>query len=219
MTEKILSQYSSQPKTEDLYQSQTYPILVIISGPSGVGKDTVARKLIKRRPEDFYFVVTATTRRPRDNEVHGIDYFFVSNDEFARMIEEDELLEYAVVYQQYKGIPKQQVRDALASGKNVIMRLDVQGTATVHNLIPNALTVSLRTPTEEDLVRRLIKRESDSAEGINLRIATARKEMRKMKEFDYSVENAENEQEKAVDLILSIIDAARCQVHQEPIIL
>lgn len=191
---------------------------MIVSGPSGVGKDTVARRLIKRRPEDFYFVVTATTRDARNNEVHGRDYFFISNDEFAHMIEEDELLEYAVVYRQYKGIPKQQVRDALASGKNVIMRLDVQGTATVRNLIPKAITVFLRTPTEEDLVRRLRERESDSDEGINLRIATARQEMKRIEEFDYCVVNAENEQEKAVDLILSIIDAARCRVNQEPIV-
>lgn len=192
---------------------------MIVSGPSGVGKDTVARRLIKRRPEDFYFVVTATTRDARNNEVHGRDYFFISNDEFAHMIEEDELLEYAVVYRQYKGIPKQQVRDALASGKNVIMRLDVQGTATVRSLIPKAITVFLRTPTEEDLVRRLRERESDSDEGINLRIATARQEMKRIEEFDYCVVNAENEQEKAVDLILSIIDAARCRVNQEPIVL
>ena len=191
---------------------------MIVSGPSGVGKDTVARRLIKRRPEDFYFVVTATTRDARNNEVHGRDYFFISNDEFAHMIEEDELLEYAVVYRQYKGIPKQQVRDALASGKNVIMRLDVQGTATVRSLIPKAITVFLRTPTEEDLVRRLRERESDSDEGINLRIATARQEMKRIEEFDYCVVNAENEQEKAVDLILSIIDAARCRVNQEPIV-
>ena len=166
--------------TEDLYQYQTYPILVIISGPSGVGKDTIARRLIERRPEEFYFVVTATTREPRENEVEGYDYFFVSNDEFARMIEEDALLEYAVVYNQYKGIPKQQVRDALNSGKNVIMRLDVQGTETVRKLIPSAITIFLRTPTEADLVRRLRNRELDPAEGVNLRVVEATQEMKRM---------------------------------------
>ena len=200
--------------TEDLYQCQNYPILVIISGPSGVGKDTVARRLIKRRPQEFYFVVTATTREPRDNEVEGYDYFFVSNDEFARMIEEDALLEYAVVYNQYKGIPKQQVIDALNSGKNVIMRLDVQGTETVGKLIPSAITIFLRTPTEADLVRRLRNRDSDPAEGVNLRIAEAIQEMKRMQEFRYCVVNAEDQQESAVDQILSIIDAARCQVQQ-----
>jgi guanylate kinase len=203
--------------TEDSFQCQTYPILVIISGPSGVGKDTVARRLIKRRPQEFYFVVTATTREPRENEVEGYDYFFVSNDEFARMIEEDALLEYAVVYNQYKGIPKQQVIDALNSGKNVIMRLDVQGTETVRKLISSAITVFLRTPTEADLIRRLRNRDSDPAEGVNLRIAEAIQEMKRMQEFDYCVVNAEDQQELAVDQILSIIDAARCQVQQEKI--
>jgi guanylate kinase len=203
--------------TEDLYQYQTYPILVIISGPSGVGKDTIARRLIERRPEEFYFVVTATTREPRENEVEGYDYFFVSNDEFARMIEEDALLEYAVVYNQYKGIPKQQVRDALNSGKNVIMRLDVQGTETVRKLIPSAITIFLRTPTEADLVRRLRNRELDPAEGVNLRVVEATQEMKRMQEFNYCVVNAEDKQEVAVDQILSIVDAAHCRVQQEKI--
>lgn len=203
--------------TDELYQCHKYPILVIISGASGVGKDTIAKRLIKRRPDEFYFVVTATTRKPRDGEVEGVDYFFVTNDEFARMIEEDELLEYAVVYNQYKGIPKQQVRDALKSGKNVIMRLDVQGTETVSKMIPSAITVFLRTPTEADLVRRLRNRETDPAEGVNLRIAEARQEMKRMREFDYCVVNAEDRQETAVDKILSIIDAARCRVTQEKI--
>ena len=203
--------------TEASYHCQTYPILIIISGPSGVGKDTVARRLIKRRPQGFHFVVTATTREPRDNEVEGYDYFFVSNDEFARMIEQDALLEYAVVYNQYKGIPKQQVREALNSGKNVIMRLDVQGTETVRKLIPSAITIFLRTPTEADLVRRLRNRDSDPAEGVNLRIAEAIQEMKRMQEFDYCVVNAEDQQDVAVDQILSIVDAALCQVQQEKI--
>lgn len=203
--------------SEDLYHYPRNPVLVIISGPSGVGKDTIARRVINRRPEDFYFVVTATTRAPRDGEVEGRDYFFVTMDEFARMIDEDELLEYAVVYNQYKGIPKGQVRDALDSGKNVIMRLDVQGTETVRELIPSAISIFLRTPSEADLVRRLRNRDTDPAEGVNLRIAEAIREINRMQEFDYCVVNAEDEQEEAVDQILSIIDAARCRVQQTKI--
>ncbi len=193
--------------------------MVVISGPSGVGKDTVARRVIDRRPEEFYFVVTAATREPREGEVHGQDYIFVSNDEFARMIDEDELLEYAIVYRQYKGIPKQQIRDALESGKNVIMRVDVQGAATVRKLIPNAITVFLQTPSEHDLIKRLKDRETETSEGLALRIATARKEMERISEFDYCVINADNEIEMAVDTILSIVDAARHKIDQEPIIL
>jgi len=205
--------------TKETYQCPTYPTMVVISGPSGVGKDTVARKVIDRRPEEFYFVVTAATRKPRTDEVHGRDYFFVSDNEFARMIDDDELLEYAIVYHQYKGIPKQHIRDALNSGRNVIMRVDVQGAATVRKLIPNVITVFLHTPSEEDLVKRLTERETETSEGLSLRIATARKEMERMSEFDYCVINADNELDKAVSHILSIVDATRCRVDQEPIVL
>ncbi|MFL7840000.1 MAG: guanylate kinase [Candidatus Promineifilaceae bacterium] len=197
----------------------SFPVLVLISGPSAVGKDTIARGVIKKRPDDFHFVVTATTRGPRAGEVDGLDYIFVSHDEFASMIEQDELLEYAVVYNDYKGVPKKQIQDALASGKNVIMRLDVQGAATVRELIPEAITIFLIAPTEEELVRRLKERKSETAEGINLRVATARKEMDRIDEFDYCIVNADDEQSLAVEQVLNIVDAARCRVGQEPLIL
>ena len=203
----------------NLYQKTSCPVLLVISGPSGVGKDTIARKLIDRRPEKFYFVVTATTRPPRAGEVHGQDYYFVSNDEFARMIEENELLEYAVVYNDYKGIPKQHIRDALNSGRDVIMRVDVQGAATIRKLVPNAVSVFLMCESEEELVRRLHERKSETAEGLNLRIATARQEMKRMHEFDYFVINAEDAQERAVQQILSIIEARHCRVNQSPVVL
>ena len=196
-----------------------YPVLVLISGPSAVGKDTIARGIIAKRPDDFYFVVTATTRKPRDGEIDGYDYTFVSHNEFARMIEHDEMLEYAVVYNDYKGVPKQQIQDALESGKNVIMRVDVQGAATVRELLPEVITVFLVAPTEEELIERLTDRKSETAEGINLRVATARKEMGRLADFDYCVVNAENEQDSAIDQVLSIVDAARCRVGQKPIIL
>ena len=112
------------------------PLLIVLSGPSGVGKDSVLNRM-KERGLPFHFVVTATTRAKRPAETNGQDYFFVSSDEFARMIEANELLEYAIVYNDYKGIPKYQVRDALASGKDVIMRIDVQGAATIRKLVPD----------------------------------------------------------------------------------
>ena len=202
-----------------IYDCPDYPLLLILSGPSGVGKDTVARMVIERRPDSFYFVVTATTRPPRDDERHGVDYMFVSFDEFARMIEEDELLEYAVVYNDYKGIPKQQIRDALASGRDVILRVDVQGAATVRRLIPTAISVFLTTRSEQGLVRRLQQRKQDTAEGMALRTATARQEMKRAVEFDYCVVNPEGEPETAVQQVLSIIDAAHCRINQEPVLL
>ena len=126
------------------------PLLIVLSGPSGVGKDTVLNQM-KKRGLPFYFVVTATTRARRDIEVDGRDYFFVSSDEFARMIENDELLEHAIVYNEYKGIPKKQVRDALASGMDVIMRIDVQGAATIRKLIPQAVLIFLTAEDEADI--------------------------------------------------------------------
>ena len=204
---------------DNVYQRPVYPILLVISGPSGVGKDTIARQLIERRPDKFYFVVTATTRPPRTGEVHGHDYFFVSNDEFARMIEANELLEYAVVYNDFKGIPKQQIRDALKSGRDVIMRVDVQGAATIRKLVPNAVSVFLMSESEDELVRRLRERKSESGDSLNLRIATARQEMKRTDEFDYFVVNAEGEQERAVQQIMSIIEAHHCCVAQSPVVL
>lgn len=204
---------------QQLYERKNYPLLIVISGPSGVGKDTIARKVIESDPEGFYFVVTATTRPPRQGEVHGEDYFFLSTDEFAEMIENNELLEYAVVYNDYKGIPKQQIRDALTSGCDVIMRVDVQGAATIRKLIPNAISIFLTTETEEELISRLRERKSETAEGLNLRIAAARQEMKRVHEFNYWVINAESKQDTAVAQILSIITAAHCQVEQDPVIL
>jgi len=203
----------------NLYTRTHHPILLLISGPSGVGKDTIARKIIDARPDDFYFVVTATTRPIRAGEVEGYDYYFTSNDEFAQMIEDDDLLEYAVVYNDYKGIPKKHIREALASGKDVIMRVDVQGAATIRKLIPNVITVFLTTETEDSLVQRLRERKSETAEGLNLRIAAARQEMRRLKEFDYWVVNANDKADKAVDEMLAIIDTAHCRVSYDPIIL
>jgi guanylate kinase len=99
--------------------------------------------------DSFFFVVTATTRPPRENEIPGKDYIFLSPDEFAAMIEKEEFLEYAVVYNDYKGVPKQQIRDALESSRDVIMRVDVQGAATIRRIVPNAVFIFLAAESEE----------------------------------------------------------------------
>jgi guanylate kinase len=198
--------------SEPLYQRQRQPLLVVISGPSGVGKDTVLQRM-KERGVPVHFVVTATTRPARPSEVNGVDYIFVSNDEFAEMIEQNELLEYAIVYGDYKGIPKQQVRDAMGSGKDVVMRIDVQGAATLRKLCPDALLIFLTTETEEEMVQRLTARKTETPEGLKLRIATARKEMKRLNEFDYCVFNPEFHLDAAVDTVLSIIEAEHNRVN------
>jgi guanylate kinase len=189
----------------------TEPLLIVISGPSGVGKDTVIQRMIERHLP-FHFVVTATTRPPRPNEVHGKDYFFYSRDEFNSMVENGELLEHALVYNEYKGIPKAQVRDALASGQDVIMRLDVQGAATVHSVYPEALLIFLSPQDEAEMVKRLQERKTETPEGLKLRIDTARQEMTHVSSFDYVVINREFHLDETVDTIISIIVAEHHRV-------
>ena len=187
------------------------PLLIIISGPSGVGKDTVLQ-CMKERGLPFHFVVTATTRPMRPEEVHGRDYWFVSKDEFARMIENDELIEYAIVYSDYKGIPKQQVREALASGKDVLLRIDVQGAESIRKLAPDALLIFLTTESEDELVHRLESRKTETAEELKLRIATARKELQRISAFDYVIINHDFHLDDTVGTIRAIIDAEHHRV-------
>lgn len=193
------------------YGKNIQPLLIVISGPSGVGKDTVLRRM-KARELPFHFVVTATTRPPRPEEVEGEDYIFVSTERFAEMIEKGELLEYAFVYSDYKGIPTEQVRNALASKMDVVMRVDVQGAASIRKLSPDAILIFLVTQDEQELVSRLELRKTESPEELKLRIATARQEFKRIEEFDYVVVNSDNQLDKTVDTILAIMDAEHHRV-------
>lgn len=194
------------------------PLLIVISGPSGVGKDTVVQRM-KERDFPFHFVVTATTRARRENEVHGKDYFFLSKDEFAKMIETNELIEYAIVYGDYKGIPKSQVRDAFASGQDVIMRIDVQGAETVRKLAPEALLIFITSESEAELERRLRERKTESADSLSLRIATARKELQRLEAFDYVIVNRDFHLDETVDKVRAIIAAEHLKVHHRKVTL
>jgi guanylate kinase len=194
------------------------PVLVVISGPSGVGKDATIQAM-QRRNTPFYFVVTATTRPRRPTETDGVDYHFISMGEFAEMIDNGELLEYAIVYGDYKGIPKKHVRSALASGKDVIMRIDVQGAATIRKLIPNVITIFLTAESEDELVRRLHERKTENEDKLKMRVATARQELKRFTEFDYVVVNRENELEETVNRVLSIISAEKSRVDWEPVMI
>jgi guanylate kinase len=191
---------------------QPKPLLIVISGPSGAGKDTILQRM-KERELPFHFVVTATTRPRRENEIDGRDYFFVSKDEFARMIDEDELIEYAIVYGDYKGIPKQQVRDALSSGKDVIMRIDVQGAESVRKLAPEAMLIFITVDNEEELFNRLRERKTETADALKLRMATARKELQRVGDFDYVVLNRDFHLDDTVDTIRAIIQAEHHRVN------
>ncbi len=194
------------------------PLLVVISGPSGVGKDAVLHSLQKLRLP-FHFVITATDRAPREDEVHGVNYFFVSTEEFEQMIAQDELIEYATVYDQYKGVPKDQVRQALATGKDVIMRLDVQGATYVRQLCPEAILIFLVPANQDEWYQRLEERRSETPESLMLRVATAKQEMERIPEFDYVVINAQDKLEQAADQIVAIIEAEHLRVDPRKITL
>lgn len=192
------------------------PLLIVISGPSGVGKDSIVQRMIERN-FPFHFVVTATTREKRPNEIHGKDYWFVSEDEFASMIEKDELIEYAIVYGDYKGIPKAQVREALASGKDVVMRVDVQGAESVRKLAPEALLIFITCESEEELEHRLRERKTESADSLSLRIATARKELQRIESFDYVIINHDFHLDDTVEKVRAIIAAEHLRVHHRKV--
>ena len=144
-----------EPSTlEGLAQRPTRPLVVVISGPSGAGKDSLIRRM-KELKVPFHFVVTATSRPPRPDEVDGVDYHFLSRERFEAGIRAGEFLEYAIVYGDYKGIPRWEIENALASGKDVILRVDVQGAATLRRLIPDAVFIFVIPASREELIERL----------------------------------------------------------------
>jgi guanylate kinase len=172
---------------------------------------------MQERGLPFHFVVTATTRPKRPNELDGRDYLFVSKEEFAGMIERNELIEYALVYGDYKGIPRTQVREALSSGQDVVMRLDVQGAETVRKLAHEALLIFITTESEEELVRRLQERKTETSDSLAIRIATARKELKRVEAFDYVIVNHDFQLDETVETIRAIIQAEHHRVLQRKV--
>jgi guanylate kinase len=200
----------SRSPAPDPFHREQPSLLVVISGPSGVGKDSVVQRM-KERGFPVHFVVTATDRPPRPTEVHGRDYYFYTTAEFEQLIARGELLEHACVYGQYKGIPRAHVRQALDSGQDVVMRVDVQGAETVKGLIPEAVTVFLTCESEEELIARLRERRTESEEALQRRLETTRQEMAQIPGFDYVVVNRRNALDDAVDDVMAIIRAEHCR--------
>jgi guanylate kinase len=195
---------------EGLYRPQ--PLLIVISGTSGVGKDAVLCGL-KELGLNLHFVVTATSRPPRPLEVPGVDYFFYTREDFERRIANNEFLEYTMVYSDWKGIPRSQVDDALRSGKDVVLRVDVQGAMKLRKLYPEAVLIFLIPESVDEWYNRLRSRNTDSPDELALRLKTAHKEVKQIGEFDYVVLNAHDLLEKAVDDIIQIINVEHHKVH------
>jgi len=194
------------------------PLMLVISGPSGVGKDAVLRQL-KKRDLPIYHVITANTRAPRPDEKEGIDYFFVSREQFEHMIASDELIEYSEVYEDYKGVPKAQIREALASGNDVVLRLDVQGAQKIKRIYPQAILIFLVPSSEEEWYQRLGGRRAGQEKDLETRIATVKEELRAAREFDYIVVNANNKLQETVRTIEAIITAEHQKAQQTKVIL
>lgn len=187
------------------------PLLIVLSGPSGVGKDAVLEGF-KKRDYPMHYAVTATTRPRRKKETDGVDYHFVSKAEFEKMIEKGELLEWANVYGNLYGVPRSELRQAMDKGKDVIVKVDVQGAATIKKTVPQAVFIFLAPPSMEDLNKRLKQRKTESSIDLEVRIKAAEKEMNSLSMFDYVVVNHKNGIGQAISQIESIITAEKCRV-------
>jgi guanylate kinase len=194
------------------------PLLVVLSGPSGVGKDTILMRM-RDIGFPFHFVVTATSRAQRPGERDGYDYHFVSKERFEEMIARGELLEWAEVYGHYKGIPKHEVGQALQSGRDVILRIDVQGAATIKRLAPEAVFIFLAPGSFDELHNRLQWRRTESPDQMQQRLAMARREMASLDAFDYVVINREDHLDDAVGQIRNIMSAEKQRVRPRRVVL
>lgn len=191
------------------------PLMVVLTGPSGAGKDSLLNAL-RERNTSYHFTVTATTRAPRSGERDGVDYYFVTRDQFETMVRDGELLEHAMVYGQEKGVPKAPIREALAAGKDVLMRTDVQGARYIKSVVRGAVTVFVTTPSIEELERRLRGRGSDTAEQVAVRLKTATEEMDSAKEFDHVVVN--DDLERAMAEFEEILERERVRPGRERVL-
>ncbi len=184
------------------------PLLVVLSGPSGAGKDAVLDEM-KRRGHHFHRVITCTTRPPRDGERDGVDYFFVTDAQFDALIARNGLLEHAVVYGHRSGVPRQQVVDKLREGLDVYVRTDVQGAASIKRLAPGAVLVFIAPSSIDELEQRIRARGSDDEERIQRRLKTAHEEMARRGEFEYVIVNEPGRLEATVDRLREVLDVER----------
>jgi guanylate kinase len=180
------------------------PLLIILSGTSSAGKDTIRDQLIAWNLP-VHFAVTATTRPPRPGEVDGRDYHFLSEDAFLHLEAENGLIEHAMVYGQHKGVPREEVMEPLAQGKDVLARVDVQGADTLRKIVPEALLIFIAPPTLEEAERRLEGRNTETDEERQTRLDTAAAEMEAAQRFDYVVINETGRVAEAARRVVDII--------------
>jgi len=186
-------------------------LVVVLSGPSGVGKDTVI-EAIEKSGFPIHKIVTATTRTIRVGEVHGRDYHFLSTDEFQRWREEEKFLEWAEIYGRFYGTPKAEVQNALARGSVVLLKIDVQGAAQIRKSIPNAVYIFLGPENADELIRRLERRGTESDAQFQRRIEHARWELQQAKDYEFLVINRHDQVACAAEQVKAIVVAERLRV-------
>jgi guanylate kinase len=187
------------------------PLLIVISGPSGAGKDAVLTKM-KETGFPLEYITTLTTRPQRPGERDAIDYRFISVEQFHKMLENGQLLESANVYGNWYGVPRQPAKQALDRGQDVIVKVDVQGAATIKRIVPQAVLIFLTPPSPEELALRLKERHTETAFDLALRIKTAEAEIKQLPLFDYVILNQRDEIDRALSQIKAIITAEKCRI-------
>jgi len=188
------------------------PLVIVLSGPSGVGKDTVLKRM-KSKKCSFHYVVTVTTRPRRDDEKDAIDYHFLSQQGFQQMFNKGELLEWANVYGNYYGVPKKEIVQGLSQELNVMVKVDVQGAAALKKVMPQAVFIFLAPPSMEELKKRLTQRNSEPPEEMALRLQKAGEEMKSLPMFDYVIVSRRGKIDDIVSQILAIVTAEKCRVN------
>lgn len=192
------------------------PRLIVISGPSGVGKDTIIDRLRLRCP-DMYFAVTATTRERRGGEIDGIHYHFYSKEEFVQKIDLEEFLEHAEVYGHHYGVPKTPIRQALQRGQDVVLKVDTQGVQTIRHVTKGGIFIFIAPPSIDELAHRLRSRKTDDPAAVMRRLRTAQRELLTIENFDYVAFNESDREDDTVTEIIAILTAERCRLGQRDV--
>lgn len=206
-------------KKENIYNddaipiSSRHPLFIVISGPSGVGKDATLTNM-KQAGFPLHYAVTATTRPMRPGEKDGFDYHFLSEEKFHQLVKANRFLEWAKVYGNYYGVLKEEISKALHKGQDVIVRVDVQGATTIKRVAPDALFIFLMPPSMQELINRLEKRHGKIDDDLNSRLSKAKEEIDSLSLFDYVVVTHKDKLDATVVEINSIIAAEKCRVRQ-----